>query len=249
MKVLIIEDEAAATRRLTKLIREIDSQIEIIDTLDSVTASINWLSSREHPDLIFMDIHLADGSSFEIFNFVEIKKPIVFITAFDQYAVQAFKVSAIDYLLKPIKNHELAQAIEKFKALKKDQAFDYEEIARAMRKDTVGKRFLIRFGQQIKVVEMSQAGYFYTQDKITFIVTKDGKRYPLDHSLEKLEEMLDENLYFRVNRQFIVGIESIREMYAYSKSRVKVELIPPCEIETIVSTERSPQFKKWLTGE
>jgi two-component system LytT family response regulator len=250
MKVLIIEDEAAATRRLIKLLNEYDAQeIEVVETLDSVSSSVNWLSSNPHPDLILMDIQLADGNSFEIFKFVDIKKPVIFITAFDQYAVQAFKVSAIDYLLKPIKSHELVQAIEKYKKFNKQGGFNYEEIAEVMRKGTPEKRFLIRFGQQIKVVEMKEAAYFYTQDKITFIVTKEGKRYPLDVSLEHLEQMLDDSRFFRINRQFIIGIDSISEMYAYSKSRVKVLLQPPSDKETIVSTERSPHFKKWLTGE
>lgn len=249
MKVLIIEDEAAATRRLQKLIREYDPKIQIVESLDSVTSSINWLTSNEHPDLIFMDIQLADGNSFEIFKFVNIIKPVVFITAFDQYAVQAFKVNALDYLLKPIKSHELVRAIEKYQKLQTGNEFNYEEFAKLMRKDVPERRFLIKFGQQIKVVEMNEAAYFYTRDKITFIVTKKGKRFPLDHSLEKLEELLDGSKYFRINRQFIVGIEAINEMYAYSKSRVKVMLTPPCEEDTIVSTERSPYFKKWLTGE
>lgn len=249
MKVLIIEDEAAATRRLEKLIKEYDPQIDIVKALDSVTSSINWLSGNEHPDLIFMDIQLADGNSFEIFKFVDIKKPVIFITAFDQYAVQAFKVNALDYLLKPIKSHELVQAIEKYKNLSQAGQFNYEEISRLMQKNVPERRFLIRFGQQIKVVEMNEAAYFYTRDKITFIVTREGKRFPLDHSLEKLEELLDENRYFRINRQFIIAVDAIEEMYAYSKSRVKVLLNPPSEEDTIVSTERSPHFKKWLTGE
>ncbi|RMF31851.1 MAG: LytTR family transcriptional regulator, partial [Bacteroidetes bacterium] len=127
--------------------------------------------------------------------------------------------------------------------------FDYVALAKALQKEESSKRFLIRFGQQIRVVEMRNVSYFYTQDKITFLVTKEGKRYPIDYSLEKLEEMVDSSRFFRINRQFIISIEAIKEMYAYSKSRVKVDLHPPCELETIVSTERSPVFKRWLVGE
>jgi DNA-binding LytR/AlgR family response regulator len=249
MKVLIIEDEAAAARRLVKLIEEIDPEIEIVDQLDSIEASLLWFENNPLPDLIFMDIHLADGSSFEIFNHLELIKPVIFTTAYDQYALQAFKVNAIDYILKPIKKAELEQALEKYRKWTKPLAFDYSALANAMQRDEYNKRFLIRFGQNIKVVEFRDAAYFYTEDKITFLVTKEGKRYPVEQSLEKLDEMADPRSFFRINRQFIVNIEAIREMYAYSKSRVRLILDPSCDKETVVSTERSPVFKKWLVGE
>jgi two-component system LytT family response regulator len=249
MKTLIIEDEAAAVRRLSKLILEIDSSIEIVDDLDSIENSLDWLHSNPIPDLIFMDIHLADGASFEIFNHFEISKPIIFTTAYNEYAIQAFKVNTIDYLLKPIKKPELEAAINKYRKLARSQTFDYKTLAREMNRDEYNKRFLIRFGQQIRVVEMRDCAYFYTQNKVTFLVTKKGKRYPIDYSLEKIEEMTDPHGFFRINRQFIINIEAINEMYAYSKSRVKIDLNPSCELDTIVSTERSPHFKKWLVGE
>jgi two-component system LytT family response regulator len=249
MKALIIEDEAAAVRRLTKLIQEVDANLEIVADLDSIETTLNWLENNPAPDLIFMDIHLADGSSFEIFNHTKIEKPIIFITAYDQYAIQAFKVNAIDYLLKPIKKAELEQALKKYQNLQQPSGFDYQKLAKAVNRDEYNKRFLIRFGQQIRVVEFRDAAYFYTQDKVTFIVTKQGKRYPLDYSLEKLEEMANPRNFFRINRQFIINIEAIKEMYAYSKSRVKIDLQPACELETVVSTDRSPLFKKWLVGE
>jgi two-component system LytT family response regulator len=249
MKTLIIEDEAAAVRRLSKLILEIDPSIKIVDDLDSIENSLDWLHSNPLPDLIFMDIHLADGASFEIFNHFEISKPIIFTTAYNEYAIQAFKVNTIDYLLKPIKKPELEAAITKYRKLTRSQAFDYKTLAREMNRDEYNKRFLIRFGQQIRVVEMRDCAYFYTHDKVTFLVTKKGKRYPIDYSLEKIEEMADPHSFFRINRQFIINIEAINEMYAYSKSRVKIDLNPSCELDTIVSTERSPHFKKWLVGE
>ena len=248
MKVLIIEDEIAAARRLAKLINEIDPGIEVVEQLDSIESSVLWFERHPMPDLIFMDIHLADGSSFEIFNHVQLAKPVIFTTAYDQYALQAFKVNAIDYLLKPLKKSELEQAINKYRALQKPPEMNYQALASSLQTDKYNPRFLIRFGQSIKVVEFRQAAYFYTEDKITFIVTKEGKRYPVDPSLEKLEEMADPRAFFRINRQFIVNIECIKEMYAYSKSRVKLLLQPPTDKETIVSTERSPFFKKWLVG-
>jgi two-component system LytT family response regulator len=249
MRVLIIEDEAAASRRLKKLVKEIEPGAEVINEVDSIESAIVWFSENDLPDLVLMDIHLADGSSFEIFNHVEMKCPVIFTTAYDQYAIDAFRVNAVDYLLKPIKKAELQAAIEKYKKLNSPVNIDYKAIGDALSTDKYNRRFLIRIGQTIKVVELRQAAYFYTEDKITFIVTKDGKRYPLDISLEKLEEICDPRTFFRINRQFIVNIENIKEMYAFSKSRVKLILDPPTDQTTIVSTERSPVFKRWLTGE
>ncbi len=248
MKALIIEDEAAAARRLAKLIQEIDPEITVMEQLDSIEASLNWFAQHPMPDLIFMDVNLADGLSFEIFDHQEITCPIIFTTAFDQYALQAFKVNSVDYLLKPIKKNELEQAMGKYRKLHASDKVKYTELVNAMKRDAFNTRFLIRFGQSIKVVEFREAAYFYTEDKITFLITKTGKRYPIEPSLEKLDEMADPRTYFRINRQFIVNIESIKEMYAYSKSRVKLVLDPPIDKETIVSTERSPIFKKWLVG-
>lgn len=249
MKVLIVEDEEAAARRLQKLILEIDANIEIVGELDSIEAALLWFHTNSLPDLVFMDIHLADGSSFEIFNHVKIEKPVIFTTAYDQYALQAFKVNALDYLLKPIKRQELEQAIEKYRKWQGDRNTDYKELTKLLQKDISSKRFLIKFGQTIRVVDIQDAAYFYTESKITFLVSKEGKRYPLDVSLEKVEEMADSKTFFRINRQFIVNVHAIKEMYAYSKSRVKLELMPHCDLDTVVSTERSPVFKKWLIGE
>ncbi|MCB9283927.1 MAG: response regulator transcription factor [Lewinellaceae bacterium] len=247
MKVLLIEDELAAARRLTKMLQEIDPELEVLECLDSIENSLNWLVDQPAPDLILMDIHLADGSSFEIFQHVRIDSPVIFITAFDQYALQAFKVNAVDYLLKPIKREELEEALARVKRLMKVERINYEQLAQAMQQGW-NKRFLIRLGQNFRVVELKEAAYFYTESKITFLITRGGKRYPLDYSLEKLEEMLPPDQYFRINRQFIVGIDAIQEMYSVSKSRVKLQLDPPSNMDTIVSTERSPVFKKWLTG-
>lgn len=250
MKVLIIEDEMAAARRLHKLVMELLPVADVLGQADSIEDSLQLLSQHDDElDLIFMDIHLADGSSFEIFKHIAIKTPIIFTTAYDQYAVQAFKVNAVDYLLKPIKKEELDKAIRKYQQLHKQNEIDYRAIVKALQPEDQVKRFLIRFGQQIRLVSMDEVAYFYTQDKITLLVNKEGKRYPIDYSLEKLEEQIDSRQFFRINRQFIVCINSIEEMYMYSKSRVRITLSPSSDIETIVSTERSPHFKKWLVGE
>lgn len=252
MRVLIVEDEHAAAKRLQKMLLDIDPSVEVADQLESIESAMAWFSGgHASPDLIFMDIHLADGSCFELFNLVDIQSPVIFTTAYDQYAIEAFRVNAVDYLLKPIKHAELGKALEKLKKYRKSDGIDYLKVAEALRlkQDGPNKRFLIRIGQSIKVVEISEVAYFYTEDKITFLTTKGAKRYPIEYSLEKLEEMANPHQFFRINRQFIVNINAIKEMYAYSKSRVKILLDPPCPVETVVSTERSPVFKKWLTGE
>ena len=249
MKVLIIEDEIAAARRLKNLVTKINPDIEIVDQLDSIEGVLNWLQSNELPDLIFMDIHLADGSSFEIFNHTEIEKPVIFTTAYDAYAIQAFQVNAVDYILKPIKEEQLKTALEKYQKYHKESKIDYQKVVQSLQKPSGEKRFLIRLGHSIRLVEIKDVAYFYTKDKITFLVNKEGKRYPIDYSLEKLEDIINPKKFFRINRQFIINIDAINEMISYSKSRVKIELNPSCDLETIVSTERSPVFKKWLLGE
>lgn len=254
MKILIIEDEIAAARRLEKLVSEVAPDAMLLDRLDSVESAVLYLKNNPQPDLILLDIHLADGSSFEIFQHVTVTAPIIFTTAYDEYALQAFKENTIDYLLKPIKVNELAAAIEKFKRLRQPEKTDMKRIAEAMMLDSAGnnylKRMLIRFSSSFKLVDMSDVAYFYTKDKITFLVLRsNGKRFPADYPLDKLESMLDPEVFFRINRQFIINISAIKEMHAYSKSRVKVDLDPPSELETVVSTERSSEFKRWLVGE
>lgn len=255
MKVIIIEDENAAARRLEKLLADIGPDITVLQQLDSVETAVAWLQHNPAPDLIFQDIHLADGSSFEIFEHVKIQCPIVFTTAYDEYALQAFKVNAVDYLLKPLKASELKAAIEKYRRVfRPADAPDYAALLETMRKQSEQnylQRMLIRFGQSIKLVDMTDAAYFYTKDKITFLVTRStAKRLPVDYPLDKLETMLDPRTFFRINRQFIVNVAAIREMHPYSKSRVKIDLDPPTnDMETVVSTERSADFKRWLVGE
>ncbi len=254
MKVLIIEDENAAARRLEKLLTELDPSILVLQKIDTVEMAVTWLQSNPLPDLIFLDIHLADGSSFDIFEHVSVTCPVIFTTAYDEYALQAFKVNAVDYLLKPIKSTELAAALTKYKQVyDQPKSADYTALLDNLRQQGGSnhlRRMLIRFGNSIKLVDMSDAAYFYTKDKITFLVVRStGKRFPVDYPLDKLAVMLDPRTFFRINRQFIVNVAAIREMHPYSKSRVKVDLDPSTDLETIVSTERSAEFKKWLVGE
>ncbi len=249
MNVWIIEDEEAAARRLEKLVTSIDPSIQITRRMDSIIETLTAIQEGPLPDLLFLDIQLADGLSFEIFNHTKIDKPIIFTTAYDQYAIQAFKVNAIDYLLKPIKKVELERSIQKFKTWANTEAFNYGKLAEILKKDKPSQRFLLKVGQRLRLVDTADAAYFFSEDKITFLVDWKGQRFALDQSLEKLEESLDADQFFRVNRQFIIHLKSIGEMIAYSKSRVKILLDPSTKPEVVVSTERSPHFKRWLTGE
>ena len=252
MKILIIEDENAAARRLEKMLGEIAPDALVLDRLDSVEAAILWLQSNPQPDLILLDIHLADGASFEIFEHVQVTAPVIFTTAYDEYAVKAFKVTAVDYVLKPIKTADLEAALDKFKRIFQPTSTpDYNPLLDALRRQEPGsaylRRMLIRFSNSYKLVDMSDAAYFYSKDKITFVVSRSsGKRFPVDYPLDKLEHLLDPAVFYRINRQFIVNVAAIKEMHSYSKSRVKIDLEPPADMETIVSTERSSDFKKWL---
>ncbi len=248
MQILIVEDEPAAARRLENMLAEVAPQAKVLDRLDSVEATILWLKNHQHPDLLLLDIHLADGTSLEIFEHVTPQCPVVFTTAYDEYALQAFRLHAVDYLLKPIKQAELAEAIERSYQHRPNYAALTSQI-RQQEQPQYLRRMLIRMGQTFRLVDTNNAAYFFTRDKITFVVVSGtGKRLPVDYPLERLESLLDPRQFFRINRQFIIHISSIREMHTYSKSRVKVILEPPADQDTIVSVERSAAFKKWLLG-
>lgn len=250
--ILIIEDEDAAFNRLKKMITGELPGANILPPIVSIKSAIEWFSSNPAPDLIFLDVHLADGQSFEIFKQVKVTRPIIFTTAYDQYALEAFKLSSIDYLLKPIKKEELKRAIEKFLHLTpppNSEANIQKLLSTLQGQPTAYKqRFVVKYGEHIKTLEMADSAYFYTENKANFLVTKDNKRYAIDYNLDQLEEVLDPKKFFRINRQFIIGFHAITEMFSYSKSRVLIKLNPPSKLETIVSSERSASFKSWLDG-
>jgi DNA-binding LytR/AlgR family response regulator len=251
MKLLILEDEPASAQRLKKLAEESEPDAIVLDILDSISNAIDWLKGHSAPDLILSDIHLADGLSFEIFKQVKISCPVIFTTAYDQYAIQAFKANGIDYLLKPIKKAELEEAFARYKQLKPAvPQVDLAQLAAMLGKPGQDylKRVVIRLGQQIKMVDVKDIAYFYIDEKIVFGVTFSKDRYPMDVSLDQLEKQLDPGRFFRINRAFIVSLESIDTMITYSKARIKIKLKPPCELESITSTERSAAFRDWLKG-
>ncbi len=252
MRILIIEDEQPASTRLKKLLLEAEPNAIILDEIVSIKSAVEWFTNHSHPDLIFMDIHLADGNSFDIFELVNITTPVIFITAYDEFALKAFKVNSVEYLLKPVKQEELVAAINKFKTYfnKNNPLPDLSKLMENLKDPGASfkKRFLIRYGEHIKTVDTDNVAYFYTEEKINFLRTKDNHTYHIEYNLDKLDGMLDPEKFFRINRQFIINIAAIDQMFSFSKSRVKINLKPPIDLDTIVSTERSPLFKEWLSG-
>lgn len=252
MTVLIIEDEEAASQRLQKLVTEALPGANVLPPVPSIRSAIDWFSGHAAPDLVFLDVHLADGQSFEIFKRVKVTSPVIFTTAYDQYALEAFKVNSIDYLLKPIKKDELKRAVDKFLNLNLPGHSDanFQRLLSALQLQTSGykQRFVVKYGEHIKTIETSDTAYFYTENKANFLVTKDNRRFAIDHNLDQLEELLDPKKFFRINRQFIIGFHAIADMFTYSKSRVLIKLSPASKFETVVSSERSASFKSWLDG-
>jgi len=253
MNIIIVEDEMAAAKQLQRRLSSFDESIDASVILSSVEESITWFQSNQTPDLIFMDIQLEDGQSFEILESVEIHSPIIFTTAYDEFAIQAFRYNSIDYLLKPYKEDDLFRALNKFKKQSKPSVnlqSNYANLIEAFMNKDAGfqSRILVQIGTQYHSIDINNIAYFYTQHKIVYLVTFENKKYPTDQNLDQLEKSLNPKHFFRINRQFIIGIESIDKMYSYSKSRVRLILRPPSTDEIVVSTIRSPEFKKWLAG-
>ena len=246
-KAVIVEDEALAAERLEQLIHKIDKEMLIEAKLDSIAAAVKWFSQNK-ADLVFMDIHLSDGLCFKIFERVEIKSPIIFTTAYDQYAIKAFKVNSIDYLLKPIHEKELAAAIQKFKSMKTETAPDFQQLFKSfLQKTEYQKRFMVNAGQKIRSIDVNEIAFFYAEEKIVILQTREALvKYSLDYTLDKLEEILVPTSFFRINRKLIVSMDAIKNMYAYSKGRIILELLPKPDFETIVSIDRAAEFKQWL---
>lgn len=249
MKVLIVEDESMASKRLIRLITIIAPNVDILASLDSVKRAVNWLNTNESPDLIFLDIQLADGLSFEIFEKTKVTAPIIFTTAFDEYAIKAFKVNSIDYLLKPIDPKELENAMGKFKSnFSQQPSLNMALIESAMEMMTkqYKERFVVKIGDHIKTVNTRDALYFYSQEKATFLQVAENKRYIIDYTLEEVERLLDPKEYFRINRKYLVQLGAVKDIIAYSNSRLRLILIDSDEMDVIVSRDKVQAFKKWL---
>lgn len=247
MKVLLIEDEIPAARQLSKLLLEQRPSLQILDTLDSVESAVQWLRTFPAPDLMFMDIQIADGLSFDIFKQVSVPAPVIFTTAFDHYAVQAFKVNAIDYLLKPIDPQDLSNALQKMENRRTPApAFEYEMLAQYFKKEQFKDRFLVKSGQQLAFVNTSDISFFRSSDGLTQAFTSTGKKYFVENTLEELERLLNPRDYFRISRSMTLRIDAIAKIMPHLNGRLKLETSPAAPEEIFVSRERVNEFKAWL---
>ncbi len=251
--VAIIEDEPLALEDLAKTLTTVSEDSRVVAKLDSVKNAVAWFAENQ-VDLILSDIELGDGLSFEIFSQLNNSTPIILTTAYDQYAIRAFKENSVDYLLKPVDGEQLRQAIEKYKRLKQEnKPFDVNALLSALSpgyKGAFQERFMITLGEKIHSIPETEVAYFFSEDRYTFLVTRTGVQHIINYNLGDLEESLNPKKFFRINRKFIIAYESIKGMIAYSKSRVKIDLVPPppAGMDAVVSVERSGTFKKWLNG-
>lgn len=250
MNIIIIEDEKPSARRLQRMLKNLDLETQVM--LHSVEESISWFQNNEHPDLIFLDIQLSDGLSFEIFEAIEIKSAIIFTTAYDEYALQAFKLNSIDYLLKPIDDEELVAAVKKYKNRTSEQqtvSLDFNDIKKLLVNPIdreYKKRFSVKVGQHLKLVNVDDIECIYSENKGTYVHTTEGRNYLLDTTLEYLENELEPQTFFRINRKFFVNINAIKDMVSYTNSRLQIKLKSYRDQEVIVARERVKDFKNWL---
>jgi len=253
-KILIVEDEPLAAAQLAAIIASLNSSARIVEVCDTVKSAVEWISKNETPDLAFFDIQLGDGLSFEIFEKVELNCPVIFVTAFDQYAIQAFKVNSIDYVLKPVDKSELEQALIKFEKLQLQNPTNVtpaivNEIITSLKKKNYKERFLVKVGTHLRIVETKDVLYFYSFQKGTFAKLTDGKDYLLDYSLEVIEELVEPGIFFRINRKYMVALKSITDVISYSNSRLKLKIQYQSEDDFLVAREKVKSFKQWLEGE
>ncbi|RKE97938.1 LytR/AlgR family response regulator transcription factor [Ichthyenterobacterium magnum] len=250
MNVIIIEDEKPSARRLQRMLSSLNIETEVM--LHSVEESIDWFNNNEHPDLIFLDIQLSDGLSFEIFEAIDIKSAVIFTTAYDEYALQAFKLNSIDYLLKPIDAEDLEKAVLKYNERTPKQTsvtLDFNDIKKLLVNPIdreYKKRFSVKVGQHLKLINIEDIECFYSENKGTYAFTNEGRNYLLDTSLEHLESELEPQVFFRASRKFFVNINAIKDMISYTNSRLQVKLNTFNEQEVIVARERVKDFKNWL---
>jgi DNA-binding LytR/AlgR family response regulator len=250
MNIIIIEDEKPSARRLQRMLKNLDLETQVM--LHSVEESISWFQNNEHPDLIFLDIQLSDGLSFEIFEAIEIKSAIIFTTAYDEYALQAFKLNSIDYLLKPIDDEELVAAVKKYKNRTSEQqtvSLDFNDIKKLLVNPIdreYKKRFSVKVGQHLKLINVDDIECIYSENKGTYVHTTEGRNYLLDTTLEHLENELEPQTFFRINRKFFVNINAIKDMVSYTNSRLQIKLKSYNEQDVIVARERVKDFKNWL---
>lgn len=248
MKVLIIEDETAAAKNLRSVLKSVTPDAQIIETIDTVVDAVEWFQTNPAPDLIFMDIHLSDGESFKIFEKVEISAPVIFTTAYDQYALKAFQTSGIDYLLKPIQEEEVRRAVDKWRLLTGADKSDYKQKVDTLisEQQTDRQSFLVRFRDKLIPVSQSDIAYCYTSEEKVYAFGYNGERYPMEHTLEALQGMLSAKKFYRANRQFIISRDAVVDVSVWFGSRLSVNLKVEIPEKIIVPKARVPEFKLWL---
>lgn len=253
MRIIIVEDELHNSRLLRGMVNHFKPEWQIIDAFETVKSTVHWLQNNEAPDLIFMDIQLADAICFSIFEQVEVTSPVIFTTAYDEYAIQAFKVNSIDYLLKPIKEEKLQVAIEKFDKLvlnqqKPKEKIAYHEILEAIKQGEkkYRKRFVIAGATAFTKLDVSDIAYFFTENRITYAFTFEGQKHILDITMEKLEDQLDPEIFYRANRSHILHCDSIKKFENYFGGKLVIRLIPPLNEQVIISRLKAAEFKEWL---
>ena len=257
MRVLIIEDEELAQKKLQKTLQSVDASAQVVGVADSIRSSVNWLQSNPAPDLILMDIELADGQSFEIFDKIEVKSTVIFTTSYDEFALKAFKVNSVDYLLKPIQKEDLQAALDKLKNLKALYSTPTEspvmnvdnlvkELQQKLQPKEFRKRFLVKHAQKLLSIEIDDIAYFYSDGRLNFFKTNDNKKFVVDYTMDELEAMLNPDRYFRISRSFYVSVACIDQIHDYFGNRLLLHLKPAVDKEAIVSREKVSDFKKWM---
>lgn len=243
MNILIIEDEKLAFNRMKTLLNSMPIEISNLYHTESILDTVEWFSCNTKPDLILMDIELLDGNSFEVFKHVQVDSPIIFTTAYNEFAIDAFKVNSVDYLLKPIKQEELKIAFEKFEKI---HASSVTNLVTTFTSTPLKQQFIIKLGQKLKVVPIEDIAYFFSKNKMSYLCTYSGNVLPMHDSLDKIQDDVDAKQFFRLNRQFIAGFKSIKDIQISAKSKVIVTLFPSTNSEVIISAEKSASFKIWL---
>ena len=256
MKILIVEDEELAVKKLQKTLLAVDESAEVVGVTDSIKGTVEWLQNNVSPDLILMDIELADGQSFEVFNMVTVKVPVIFTTSYDEFALKAFKVNSIDYLLKPIQKEELQAALDKFKEITQGAAGDgkpdlninnlVKELQQKLQPKEYRKRFLVKQAQKLVSIDVGDIAYFYSDGRLNFFKTCDNKKYVVDYTMDELEDMLDPDKYYRTSRSFYVSVNCIDQIHDYFGNRLLLHLNPVVDKEVLVSREKVMDFKKWM---
>lgn len=252
MTILIVEDEDLAVKKLMKTLTATDAAATVVGVTDSIQSTVAWLQNHPKPDLILMDIELADGQSFEIFNQVKVESPVIFTTSYDEFALKAFKVNSVDYLLKPVQKEELQAAIHKFRQLQPEiqPSLNIDQLVKELQQKLqpreYRKRFLVKHAQKLVSIDVTEIAYFYSDGRLNLFKTRDGRKFVVDYTMDELEEMLDPEIFFRISRSFYVCISCIEKIDDYFGNRLILQVRPAVDKEALVSREKVTDFKKWM---